>query len=436
MARSVQSSFLATRTTRLKLKRGERHYLTLGDGVTLIYRRDENGFGSWTAKLSERPIKGIYKYSLRRLGAADDHQDADDALVLTFVAAQKKARGLQEDLLRSGGTIKGPLTVAQAVENYLLWFQQHRKSVNETEANINAHILPAFGILQVSALRSKQLREWHTKLASTPARKRSKANGQAEFRPAPTTEDAIRSRKSTANRILTALKAILNKAYSDELVPSRDAWSKVKPFENVDEPIVRYLNTEEALRLTNACPPDLRKLAKAALLTGARYSELTGMKVGDYAAVQKSVCIRPSKSSKARHIPVTAEGSAFFTACGADRPRDEFMFCRADKKPWGKNHHVRPLRSACTTAKIEPSLRFHELRHTYASLLAQAGADLLTISKLLGHADTRITSKHYAHLCDRTLANAVNQFLPRFENAANQDSEVVLPFPKKQRAKR
>jgi integrase len=61
--------------------------------------------------------------------------------------------------------------------------------------------------------------------------------------------------------------------------------------------------------------------------------------------------------------------------------------------------------------------RQHQSRHTYASLLAQAGADLLTISKLLGHADTRITSRHYAHLCDKTLANAVNRFLPSFGEA-------------------
>ena len=39
--------------------------------------------------------------------------------------------------------------------------------------------------------------------------------------------------------------------------------------------------------------------------------------------------------------------------------------------------------------------------------------DLLTIAKLLGHADTRITSKHYAHLADKTLAAAVTK-LPSF----------------------
>ncbi len=63
--------------------------------------------------------------------------------------------------------------------------------------------------------------------------------------------------------------------------------------------------------------------------------------------------------------------------------------------------------------KIRPTVAFHELRHTYGSHLAQAGVDLLTISKLLGHADTRITGKHYAHLTDKTLAAAVMK-LPSF----------------------
>ena len=70
-------------------------------------------------------------------------------------------------------------------------------------------------------------------------------------------------------------------------------------------------------------------------------------------------------------------------------------------------------REACRKAKVPPAVAFHELRHTYASHLAQAGVDLLTISKLLGHADTRTTTRHYAHLADKTLAAAVTK-LPSF----------------------
>ena len=50
----------------------------------------------------------------------------------------------------------------------------------------------------------------------------------------------------------------------------------------------------------------------------------------------------------------------------------------------------------------------------YAALLANAGCELLVISKLLGHADTRVTSRHYAQLLDKTISNAVRTLLPSF----------------------
>jgi integrase len=116
------------------------------------------------------------------------------------------------------------------------------------------------------------------------------------------------------------------------------------------------------------------------------------------------------------------EGLDFFTNAIAGKIGSNFVFTKADGSRWGKNHHIRLLHEACGKAKIEPSIGFHELRHTYASLLAQAGADLLTISKLLGHADTRVTSRHYAHLCDKTLSNAVNTLLPAFGHMLERSS--------------
>src|SRR5262249_47329802 len=107
------------------------------------------------------------------------------------------------------------------------------------------------------------------------------------------------------------------------------------------------------------------------------------------------------------------------------RARDEAVFLNARGKAWGKSHEVRPMKEACQLAKIQPAVGFHELRHTYASLLAQSGADLLTISKLLGHADTRITSRHYAHLCDRTLATAVIAHLPGFGHASRRSLSTL-----------
>jgi hypothetical protein len=69
----------------------------------------------------------------------------------------------------------------------------------------------------------------------------------------------------TANRILTVLKAILNKAFHDELVDDNVAWRRVKPFENVEQAKIRFLTEVECKRLINAARPDFRELLKSAL---------------------------------------------------------------------------------------------------------------------------------------------------------------------------
>jgi integrase len=205
---------------------------------------------------------------------------------------------------------------------------------------------------------------------------------------------------------------MLNKAFQDELVADDSAWRKVKPFKGADEPVIRFLTPAEATRLTNAAPLPFRHLVAAALQTGARYSELAAVAAGDFNTTTQSVYFKPGKSGKARHVPLTAEGVALFQRLTAGKPASARVFAREDGEPWGKNHQVRPLALASAKAKIAPAVTFHELRHTYASALAQRGVDLLAISKLLGHADTRITSRHYAHLCDDSLRAAV-AFLPR-----------------------
>jgi integrase len=58
----------------------------------------------------------------------------------------------------------------------------------------------------------------------------------------------------------------------------------VHPFREADSPKVRYLSDNEAVRLANACPPDLRTLVTAALLTGCRYGELAAMRTSDFDA--------------------------------------------------------------------------------------------------------------------------------------------------------
>jgi len=313
-------------------------------------------------------------------------------------------------------------TVREACEAYLAWFKGARKSERETKNVIDVHILPTLGDLDIARLSAKQIRDWHHKIANKAARKRSGIAKRPAFREMPITEDEKRARRATANRILTVLKAVLNKTFHDDLVPSSDAWDKVRPFSGADQPVIRFLTEAEAIRLINACPPDLRQLVRGALLTGARYGELTSLEVGHVDLDTGTVFIAPGKSGKGRHLPLNSEGRRLFASLTAGKKLEDRVFLKTNGEAWGVNHQVRPLDQACRAASIAPGIRFHELRHTYASLLAQAGAGLLTISKLLGHADTRVTARHYAHLCDKTLANTVSTLLPGFGD--NSDGKV------------
>lgn len=405
MARTRRDDKLDNRTARLKLPRGKWHQCTLEPGLALRYRRTSQGVGVWYARIAGATTDP-------RIGLADDYTDADGASVFDWKQAQASARDLAE---------RGPTpsyTVSQAIDDYLAWFREHRKSVEETESTIEAHIRPALADRPVASLTASELKAWRDALARQRARKRTKkGKKQAHKAERVAPEDRVevmRARRASANRILAVLKAILNKAFQDEHAPDDKAWRRVKPFGKVDLPRIRFLTTNEATRLVNGCSPAFRPLLRAALLTGARYGELTGMTVGDFNQTTAQVFIAPSKSGKGRHVPLNASGVELFKTLAAGHPATAPIFTRGDGISWGKSHQQRPLLEACKRAKLAPPLRFHEMRHSYASALAQAGADLLTISKLLGHADTRVTSRHYAHLCDRTLADAVNTLLPDF----------------------
>jgi integrase len=79
---------------------------------------------------------------------------------------------------------------------------------------------------------------------------------------------------------------------------------------------------------------------------------------------------------------------------------------------WGKSHQLRPMLEACKQAKINPAISFHVLRHTHGSTLAIRGVPMGVIAEQLGHADTRMTEKHYAHLAPSYVADTIRANFP------------------------
>jgi integrase len=414
MARARRGTGLDTREKRLKLAAEARHWVSLGgtERIAIGYRRGPKS-SAWLV----RYYLGAGKTEIGKMAEADDYVDANGGTVLSYAQACDKARLLAKERDRKRGLgIADDITVGKAADHYLTWFRAHRKGVGTAERIVEAFIRPAFGDKHVADLKKSSVTAWLNGLATAPARKRTAIGKKQAFRVAPKTEDERRARRATANRTLGVFKAILNKVADDELIAPRGVWVDVKPFKLADKPVERFLTAAESERLLNHCQDDLRRLVRAALLTGCRYSELAALRAADVTIEEAGarVYVRESKSGKPRHVPLSEEGKEFFEELIAGKAGTDVILTKKDGATWGRNHAVRPLAEACEQAKIRPAISFHELRHTYASLLAQAGADLLTISKLLGHADTRITARHYAHLCDKTLASTVGKLLPNF----------------------
>jgi integrase len=188
----------------------------------------------------------------------------------------------------------------------------------------------------------------------------------------------------------------------------------VKSFRGVDAARLRYLSVAECRRLVNACDPDFRMLVEAALQSGARYSELARLQVHDFNPDAGTLAIRQSKSGKPRHVVLTDEGAVFFRQCCTGRGGDDLLFTRQNGQPWGKSNQGRPMREACSRAKIEPRVNFHGLRHTWASLAVMAGMPLMIVARNLGHTDARMCERHYAHLAPSFEAESIRKHAPKF----------------------
>lgn len=412
MARSVRNPKIDSRTARARLgQRREPYWTVISAGCALGYRRGAKG-GTWIFKFRDEDGKR----QLKGLGAADDARDPDGLSVFSFAQAQAEARDWFQAKARERAgdfvPLDRPYTVADALVDYRAAYlagdtKGGGKAVDRLDASAAAWIIPELGPVPVDKLTKTKLIAWHQNIAKTPPRLRTKPGAVQRHRETNTSVEGIRRRRSTANRVLTILKAVLNYAHQERRAATDDAWRTVKPFREVDAARLRYLSDDEARRLTNACPEDFRALVTVALLTGCRYGELAAMIVDDFNPDVGTVQVRTSKRGKPRHVVLTEEGRDFLAGLGAGRPGGARVFLRKNGKPWGKSEQQRPLSAACTAVRIDPPVNFHGLRHTYASRLAMRGVPLAVIAAQLGHADTRMVEKHYGHLAPSYIADTV-----------------------------
>lgn len=430
MARTVQNAALASRAARHRLgPRKKPYYWLLEHGKHLGYYKGARG-GTWLARLNNAG-----RYVEAKLGAADDFSNANGIDVLSFADAQAKAREWFDAQARGDSDVRsGPYTVSQACYDYLEdYLRRSGKDEANTRGRLN-RIKAALGHIELNRLTSGQIKKWRSDLSDADPLTRSKElddKGERRRRSIDRSDpDVQRRRKASANRMLTVLKAVLNHAFHQPpegvQITSRAAWEAVKPLGEANAPKVRYLSDDEARRLRNACAPDFRNLVEAALQTGCRYGELCRLRVRDFDARTKSLRVETSKSGRPRSVALTDEGAELFARLSKGKTGDLPLLTRTDGSAWRSSHQLRRMEEASKAAKITPAVSFHILRHTYASRLAMKGAPMPVIAAQLGHQDTRMTERHYAHLGPSYVAETVRALFGSYGMSQPAENVVAM----------
>jgi integrase len=413
--RTLRERNVDTKAARMRLPVQPKPYWRLVEpNLHLGYRRLKKRPGSWI----RRRYLGNEEYRHEWIGHADDYGPADGQTILTFQQAQERCRGRP-------AAKAGPYTVRSALEDYFTRLEADGKSASARDLRKRAEtsIPPELLDRKADALTAGEINAWRTNLATQPPRARTGKNQRQNYRKFDSSDpEDVRQRQSTVNRQWTILRAALNNGFRNGKISSDAEWRRVKPFKSVDKARADYLETAVAKRLINACTPDFRLLVHGALQTGCRLSELARLTAGDFHVAKRrneqgkqeeigTVTVRRSKSGKARHVVLTDEGIQLFKRLTAGRSNGDLIF-QNNGLPWTATQ--RPMADACKQAGIKPAVSFHILRHTWASLAVMNGVPLLVVAKNLGHADTRMVEKHYGHLSQSYVNDAIRAGAPRF----------------------
>lgn len=150
---------------------------------------------------------------------------------------------------------------------------------------------------------------------------------------------------------------------------------------------------------------------------GLRVSELCGLRVADLDASEQQVSVR-GKGKKERRVPISRTALVAIERYWgklAKRPEGPAPVFLSQTKRVSPLSHVmlqRRLKTYLALAGLDPTLTPHKLRHSYATHLLDAGADLRSVQELLGHAHL-VTTQAYTHVTTDRLKKAYEQAHPR-----------------------
>ncbi|WP_068545902.1 tyrosine-type recombinase/integrase [Thalassotalea crassostreae] len=258
--------------------------------------------------------------------------------------------------------------------------------------------------------QAQRLRHWQNEFGEKPVGKVTKFDIRKTLKSLSLNNYA----PATVNRYKSSISAVfsyLAEEYDTDHNPARE----VKQLKE-DNARTRFLTDAEISKLLHSAKKSkwdrLYLLILLALTTGARRTEMLSLKWSDIDFLNRSASLDITKNGQARILPLTLEVV------------DELMKFRQVGSGYvfpHKSHLNKYYRNfdkhwqACLKTASINDFRFHDLRHSAASLLAKSGASLLEISEVLGHKSITMTQR-YAHLCIKHKASLIDNVMGRIGN--------------------
>jgi integrase len=190
-------------------------------------------------------------------------------------------------------------------------------------------------------------------------------------------------------------------------------WIKENPCslvkrEKEDNEIGRCLTEEEETRLLDACKSyckgQLYDIVITAIHTGMRESEILRMKWSDVNFKDRTITTR-QKGNSLKIVPMSDTIFTLLLQKSQVRSLSGYVFSTGANTSFIPRNMYREFQKACRQAEVS-NFRFHDLRHTTGTRLAQAGYDIYAIASILGHSQLS-TAKRYAKHNTKSLQNVV-----------------------------
>ena len=377
-----------------------------GEG-SIRKRKDGRWEGRYTAGHDPETGKTIYKNVLGK----------------TQTEVKEKLKRAIEDSAKLDMSKVGQYTVGQWMD---VWFENYAKikvrpSSHQTyRGYIENHIKPNIGSIPLNKLTSLELQKLYKKLLG---------NGRVE---------RIESKKQpkglsakTVRNINQIISSALNLAIEQKLILTNPADACALP--KLERREMKTLPAEQLTSfLREAKESGVFEMYYIELATGLRRGELLGLKWSDIdlehgslrvqrqiARIDGEIVEGPLKTKNAyRTLPLSADAIDVLKKQKKKCGNSQYVFPSPTGGPISPDSVLHMLHRVLKRAGL-PKVRFHDLRHTFATLALQNGVDIKTVSGMLGHFSAGFTLDTYAHVTTTAQKEAANTMGGVLRVAAN-----------------